>query len=455
MYAIVDIETAGFGRNGNKITEIAIMVHDGNKVISEFHSLVNPGVKIPASITGLTGITNKDLKDAPVFEEIAQEVISITKGMIFVAHSVNFDYNIIRNELAHLGLDYKRKKLCTVRLSKKVFPGLESYSLGNVCGYLDIPVPGRHRAGGDAKATVQLFEKILATDKNGTIQSFLNQRSREGTLPPLLPKEVIDGLPEVAGVYYFHDENGKVIYVGKAINIKDRVLSHFHASAEKEVIMSQSTANVTFETTGNELVALLLESAEIKRIFPKYNSAQRRATRSYGITSYEDRAGILHLGFNRSKLISSPIATFYSVQEARAYLNQAIFEYDLCPKYCQVQQSVGACHNHSEGNCNGVCCGEEKPNAYNKRVRKAIRSLSKTGDDFLIIEKGRKRSEKSVIMIEDGRYRGFGYFPTSKKPAEFSEFAQYIEPRKDNIDVQGIIRQYLNSTSGRNIVYRD
>ena len=212
LYSIVDIETTGNGYKGSKITEISIFDFDGKKVVDEFTTLVNPESTIPPFITNLTGITNAMVRTAPKFYEIAKEVDKITKDTIFVAHNVNFDYNIIQTEFKSLGFDFKRKKLCTVRLSRKLIPGLNSYSLGNICSSEQIPINGRHRAKGDAEATVELFRRLIQRDDNFTINSFLNPKSRQATLPPLLDKSVVDNLPETFGVYYFKNSDKDVIY---------------------------------------------------------------------------------------------------------------------------------------------------------------------------------------------------------------------------------------------------
>ena len=234
LYAVVDIETTGNGYKGQKITEISALIFDGKKIVDEFTSLVNPEQNIPTFITNLTGITNAMVRNAPKFYEVAKKVEEITKGTIFVAHNVNFDYNIIQAEFKSLGYDFKRKKLCTVRLTRKIIPGLPSYSLGNICSGENIPINGRHRAKGDAEATVELFRRLLERDDNFTINSFLNPRSRQATLPPLLDKIVVDKLPETFGVYYFKNLAKEVIYVGKANNIKQRVISHFYDKKKKE-----------------------------------------------------------------------------------------------------------------------------------------------------------------------------------------------------------------------------
>ena len=313
MYSVVDIETTGNGYKGQKITEISIFIFDGEKIIDEFTSLVNPEQKIPYFITNLTGITEAMVRTAPKFYEIAKKVAEITKDTVFVAHNVNFDYNIIRDEFKSLGFDFKRKKLCTVRLSRKIIPGLASYSLGNICSAEGIEIAARHRAKGDAEATVELFRRLIKRDQKFTINSFLNAKSREATLPPLLDKQVVDRLPERHGVYYFKNAQKEVIYVGKANNIKQRVISHFYDKKKKERTMCLETADISYTETGSELIALLHESSEIKHLYPKFNRAQRKAGEAVGLFSYEDQKGILHLAFNRLKLTPNPIMKFYSM----------------------------------------------------------------------------------------------------------------------------------------------
>ena len=214
-YAIIDVETTGMGVQGNKITEIAVLVHDGEKVIDEFQTLVNPQCSIPFSISRLTGIYDHMVKDAPKFYEIAKNLVSITEDCVFVAHNVNFDYNVIRKEFSDLGFNYVRKKLCTIRLSRKLVPGLPSYSLGKICGRMGIRINDRHRAMGDARATAILFDKLIQLDQHGAVfESFLKPRSPKATLPPQISVKMFEALPESPGVYYFRDNKDKIIYVG-------------------------------------------------------------------------------------------------------------------------------------------------------------------------------------------------------------------------------------------------
>jgi DNA polymerase-3 subunit epsilon len=445
LYAVVDIETTGHGNKGQKITEISALIFDGKKIVDEFTSLVNPEQNIPAFITNLTGITNAMVRNAPKFHEIAKKIELITKDTIFIAHNVNFDYNIIHAEFKSLGFDFKRKKLCTVRLTRKIIPGLPSYSLGNICTSENIPINGRHRAKGDAEATVELFRRLLLRDTDFTINSFLNPKSRQATLPPLLDKIVVDKLPEKHGVYYFKNLAKEVIYVGKANNIKQRVISHFYDKKKKEQTMCLETADISFTKTGSELLALLLESSEIKHIYPKFNRAQRKSAEAVGLFSYEDQKGIIHLAYNRLKLAPNAIMKYYSISECRNHLETLCETFELCPKYCHLQTNVSSCFHYQLKECKGVCCDKETVESYNKRVKEAIASVGIGAENLVIKEKGRTKNEIGFALILDGIYKGIGYVDAqqSEQLENPEDYQFFVEPKKDNRDVQRIIASHL------------
>ncbi|OGS69022.1 MAG: DNA polymerase III subunit epsilon [Flavobacteria bacterium RIFCSPLOWO2_12_FULL_35_11] len=444
MYTIIDIETTG---HSSKITEISIFVYDGEKVIDEFTTLVNPECSIPPFITNLTGITNAMVSNAPKFYEIAKKVAEITKDTIFVAHNVNFDYNIIQKEFKDLGFEFKRKKLCTVRLSRKLIPNLRSYSLGALCVTQNIVIKDRHRAKGDAEATVILFEKLLRLDTENVFNSFLNPRSKQSTLPPLLPKKTVDELSENSGVYYFKNEKNEIIYVGKAKNIKQRVLSHFYDKSKKEITMCLETSNVSCVETGSELLALLLESSEIKNIYPKYNRAQRRALESVGLFAYEDRDGIIHLAYNRLKLVTSPLMKFYNITECRIFLEKLCEDFELCPKYCHLQTNVSTCFHYQIKKCKGVCKEKESVELYNLRVQESIDSLKFKAENFIIKETGRTSSEYAYVLVLNGIYKGFGYASKKQKITSAEDYFGMLSAQKENNDVRRILNSYVNRNS--------
>lgn len=454
MYTIIDIETTGNGIKGNKITEIAIFKYDGNEIVDEFTSLVDPQCPIPYFITALTGIDDEMVKGAPTFPEIAETVLEMTQNCIFVAHSVNFDYGVIKEEFRQIGVDFTRKKLCTVRLSRKLIPGLRSYSLGKLCSAIQIPLVDRHRARGDAHATALLFEKLITLPGSDSIfKQFLNARNQEATLPPHLSKSVLDSIPQKPGIYYFKNQEGKIIYVGKAINLKKRVLGHFYDKSKKEIQMCNETAHIDFKLSGNELVALLMESAEIKRLFPPYNRAQKRTVRQYAIFAYEDRNGIVHLAYNTVKGVPNPLKIFYNQTDCRAYLEELCKNFALCPKYCHLQQTNAACSHHQITTCEGICRGEEPVESYNEKVQEAIDHMRMLASEVKIIkEKGRDENENAVVLISEGIYRGYGFIDSDVEINSFDDIEAFITPQKNTVETDSILANYLLKHAKTNVL---
>ncbi|MFN6947047.1 MAG: exonuclease domain-containing protein, partial [Cytophagaceae bacterium] len=322
IYSIVDIETTGGHASGNRIIEIAIFRFDGKKILDHYHTLINPELRLPGFITSLTGITDDMLKDAPTFAEVASEIQEYTANTVFVAHNVNFDYTFIKSEFEALGEKFERSKLCTVRLSRKIFPGLPSYGLGSLCSHIGIKILDRHRAKGDAEATVELFQLLLKCDSEHFIQKSLKKNSRESLLPGHLPREQFDALPDRPGVYYFHDQRGKLIYIGKAVSLKKRVISHFSAKQKSKQSQNfiREIHGLTFKLCGNELIALLLESYEIKKNWPVYNRIQKRVRQNYGIYRYEDLEGYVRLCVGNVQKHTLPLLYFRYISEARNFL---------------------------------------------------------------------------------------------------------------------------------------
>ncbi len=454
LYTVIDVETTGGGILGNRITEICIVLLQGDTILDKFISLVNPEQNIPPFITGLTGIDNDMVRDAPTFDKIADRIIEMTTDAIFVAHNVNFDYNVIREEFKNLGITFTRKKLCTVRLSRKLIPGLFSYSLGRLCSSLDIPLVDRHRAEGDTDATVILFQRILELDPEFTsINSFLNARSKEATLPPHLDVAIINALPEETGIYLFKDQKGKVIYAGKAKNIKQRVLSHFYDKKNKEYALGQKTHTIDYEVTGNELVALLLEAEKIQKYYPTFNRAQKKTIAPYRIIQYTNRKGIVQLAIDRSKNTDHSLEVFYRRSDAIEQLERLCFDYQLCPRYCNLQSTTERCSHYRIKNCKGICHGQESVALYNIRVQQALTSLKKQKQTYLIREKGRTIDEHSFVMIQNGIYKGFGYVNQSEQVSHIDDFETFLTLQKHTYHTTKIIQSYLRKNGENNIVY--
>jgi DNA polymerase-3 subunit epsilon len=453
VYAIVDIETTGGHADSNGITEIAIYVYDGEKVIDEFVSLINPESYIPAFISGYTGITNEMVENAPIFEDVAEQVHQLLKDNIFVAHNVNFDYSFIKHQLQGCGYELDTKKLCTVRLSRKVFPGYKSYSLGNICGSLNIPISDRHRAAGDAKATVILFEQILKNDDGTVIKSFLKKGSKEYNLPPNLPKEQFDKLSQQTGVYYFHDNTGKVIYVGKAKNIRKRVGSHFtgNSTAKQRQDFMRNIHAITFTECATELMAFILESVEIKKHWPAFNRALKKLEFNFGIYDYQDRNDYIRLCIDRVRKNIVPLYTFKAQVEAINALQQLVEEFELCPKLCLINTGKEPCNLESSC-CHGACQLVEDADSYNSRVQMAIEQLT-TQESYAIIDKGLYSDERSCILIENGKFVGMGYLPIDAGLNDLDSLRSYIKPHKESFYIREILQSESLTANAQRISF--
>lgn len=442
MFAIVDIETTGGFAEKNGITEIAIIRHDGQQVIDEFSTLINPQIEIPPFIENYIGITNDMVAHAPTFDEISEEVYERLKDCVFVAHNVNFDYSFVKHHLKQASFDLTTKKLCTVRLSRKLLPGLPSYSLGNLCASIGIPVKNRHRALGDASATVKVFEKILKQDDaEKTIAGFLKRGSKESTLPPHLDKIEFEQLPNHPGVYYFYDESGKIIYVGKAVDLKKRVLSHFSGnnSTEKKQNFMREIKHVGFQKTGSEFQALILESIEIKKHWPKYNKALKSLEFGYGIYDYEDQNGYLRLAIDRTRKHVTPLQTYQKLSDAFNHLQALVLEFNLCPKLCLINSYKEVCVALIAGCCSGACELKETANEYNHRAHAAITELQKR-ESYAIIDKGINTDEHCCILIDEHKFYGMDYLPKDTNFNDLETLKQLIKPQKENYFIKELIK---------------
>ena len=448
-YAIVDLETTGGRAARDRITEIAIILHDGEKEIDRFESLVNPERAIPYNITQITGINDGMVADAPKFHEVAKRVVEITKGAIFVAHNVRFDYGFLKEEFSRLGYTYTRRNLCTVRLSRKTFPGLRSYSLGNLIRHFGIKVKDRHRAMADTQATVELFERILHQDESEEqILDMVNLGVRQAKLPANITLDILHALPDTCGVYYFHNAQGKIIYVGKSKNIRKRVMSHFAKQTEKARKLYQAVHEITCEETGSELVALLYESHEIKNLHPEINRAQRAKAMQFVIHQTVNEEGYLCLQTARAnqKLRKSMtiLGEYAKLGSAKGALDRIVENYGLCHYFCNIGHTGKPCFQFHIKKCKGACAGKESPEEYNERVREAVDYLRiDFPEDFMMIDQGRSKDEKAVILVEEGQYKGFGYLSVEDNIGDVETVRDAIKSYAHNQDVTRIIRQFL------------
>ncbi len=454
MFAIIDIETTGGSARAEKITEIAIYLHDGEKITGEYTTLVNPERNIPYFITNLTGITNEMVENAPRFYEIAKEIIGLTEGRTFVAHNARFDYSFIRQEFKSLGYNFRRNTLDTVTLSRKLLPGHRSYSLGNICRDMKIDINGRHRASGDALATVRLFEMLLGKDKeiNGQ-QSSLIRNTRISKLNSRLNLSKIGSIPDEPGVYYFYDEKGEVIYIGKSRNLRQRISSHLsNNTTNRAMEMRDQIADIDWETTGSELIALLRESFEIKANKPFYNRAQKRASFQWGIFTFTDKRGYVNFRYGPANDFEEPLSVFASLESTKGKLESLLEKYNLCQGLCGLYETGGVCFQYHVGICRGACCGKEAPDKYNERAAHAIEEFIFSHRNFFIIDRGRDDDERSAVKMVNGKYEGYGYFSVNDIGFGLTAVHDCIRPSSDNREIQVILKRYLKSNRVERII---
>ncbi len=458
LFAIIDLETTGGRADRERIIEIAIAIHDGEKIIDRFESLINPERTIPYNITRITGITTAMVEDAPKFFEVAKKVVEMTEGTIFVAHNVRFDYTFLKYEFQRLGYTYTRKQLCTIKLTRKAFPRIEGgYSLGNLIQHFGISVSDRHRAMADVAATAEVFDHIIHANGSLDFDSLLKEGIKETQLPPNIKMEQIEALPQETGVYYFHNEEGEVVYVGKSIHIRRRVLEHFKKNTNKADKMMRYVRDISFQITGSELVALLLESHEIRKYQPIINKAQRGKGKPSGIISFENSQGYTCFSIlkitEKNKNHSSIVASYEKGSHSAMAMFRAKSEFELCDCLLDGKTGKSSCLYHQIGQCLGAGVGEEPLEDYNERALEAKEKLESAYDyDCIIKDIGKNENEIAIVLIEDGKYQGFGYYDTSLGNGTIEELKNAIQLYPNNSNISGIIRNFMASNQNIEII---
>ncbi len=440
-YAIVDIETTGGNASGSRITEIAIIIHDGITVLERFETLINPQKEIPLPIFALTGINNEMVRDAPIFDDVAEKVFSMLENRVFVAHNVNFDHTFVRHELQNSGFNWTAKhKLCTVRAARKIKPGFPSYSLGNLCQSLSIDLQNRHRAGGDADATAILLCQLLACDDDGVIAKMIKKTSQDQRLPPNLPPEDFENLPEKPGVYYFYSKEKNVVYVGKANNLKKRVAQHFggHKITSQRQNFLRDIYGISFEVCGSELMALVLECCEIKKLWPIHNRALKKYEANFGLFQYEARNGYQYLAVGKlAKNQPNVLQNFYSLQESVNQLSKLMQDFNLDYRFCQFGIANDSLFKRFDS--------ENLPELeeHNQKVTDAVASLEEHKVSFAVFDKGRTQDERSCIWVEKGHFYGMGYIPNEIGFQDISELKDYVAMQKSNHYLMQLINSFV------------
>ena len=392
------------------------------------------------------------LRSAPKFFEVAKRIIEITNDCVLVAHNADFDYRILRTEFRRLGYDFNIKTLCTVQLSQKLLPEQPSHSLGKLVRALGIPMADRHRASGDALATLKLFQLLLDKDVNKEIlTSLIKLEIQKGIAPKLL--NIIDGLPSRTGVYYIHNEQGKLIYIGKSKNIKKRVNQHFTGSTNKCKKIQAEVFTVTYSETGSELIALLKESEEIKINKPILNRAQRKSIFQFALYAEKDENGYLNLKLQKADGRKREITSFTSIQEGKNALFRITAHYNLCQKLTGLYQTKKECFQYKIKECDGACIGSITPEEYNERVQEFITKNSFENNNMILIDRGRKMGEHSAILIENGIYKGYTFYDLNYQITNIEILKNILIPMQNNRDTRNIIQSHIRKSKNLKVIH--
>ena len=423
------------------ITEIAIYRFDGREVTDRFISLINPEKKIDDFVVRLTGISNKMVRQAPKFYEVAKRIVEITEGCILVAHNAAFDYRILCLEFRRLGFDYQRRTICTVEMSQRLLPDEPSYSLGKLCRSLGIPLSDRHRANGDAMATVHLFKLLLDKDTEKiALSEFVKQNL--STLPIQL-LSLLDGLPNQLGVYYLYDKAGKLLLLSKSKNIYKRVNEHFTSSGKRDLFLRNHVGKVMYELTGTLLIASLKEAEELQ-MQASLRKYKRKKSYPFALVCHKNKKGYHCLSVVPRAGAREPLAIFESQEEGLNMLFEMTERYGLCTKLNGFSQAHTYCYNHSIGKCAGACMGDEAVEDYNRRVEEALAHYTLVGRTFAIMDKGRTVHEKSVIFIEQGRLRGYAFIALNYQLSR-PILEKHLTPLTHNSEKVHLIEHYLRT----------
>lgn len=424
MFAVVDVETTGGYSDSHRVIEVGIAISDGEQIIERYNQLVNPERNIPRHITQLTGISNEDVEDSPTFSEIASQVYDMVQGQIFIAHNVNFDYSFIRQELDRAGYKWQAKRGCTVRLSRKILPGLKSYSLSNLSEHLEITNPNPHRALADAETAADILHLLIQENKE-ELERQIHKRNGVTQLPMNLDAETFHNLPETPGVYYLLDEKGDYLYIGKAIHIKQRISQHFTGTSgsKRRQRWIREVYDIKYKETGSEALALLHEDHEIRKYWPPYNSAQKHPVAKWGIVHYKDRKNQIRFAVQRAEKRVDVLEHFYSYTSAQQHLAECVREYELNPELSGLGWK-----------------GEVSVEEHQQNAQAWLKAKQEERVSGVLKYPGLSNEEHGFVWIKDGRYSGVGMAPSA-----ISEFdpADWLWHAHESPTAEQIVRALL------------
>jgi len=442
----VDVETNGRSGPTGRIIEVGLIRVENGEITATYRSFVNPGGPIPVWIERLTGISNNDVVQAPYFEDIADELHHLMKDAVFVAHNVRFDYSFFKSHFEALGYTFRPKLFCTVRMSRKLYPEHTGHSLEKIIRRHGIATHNRHRAFDDARAMYDFTLLAIAEKGMVAFRENVALQLKTKTLPPNVDEQKFAALPSAPGIYIFEAEDGTPLYVGKSVNIRERVMSHFANDTKiaKEMKLSQRSFNVAHVQTDTEIEALLLESAKIKELQPLFNRMLRRTVRQSVLMKHYDENGYLSLSIeNRDLSEATDLGMIYGVYTTKTKAKNALESltrtYQLCPKLMTLEKARGYCFRYQLGLCKGACGGKEPAGDYNKRAEFAL-SRSRIESWPFKTKIAVKISELKSLIIDQWVIEGIMHH-------EYEPVFERLSSGFD-IDTYKILRSYLKNHAG-------
>lgn len=445
----VDIETTGGSFRNNRIIEVAVIRYENGEVVDEFQTLINPEVVIPYFITSITGIVDADVANAPRFAEIADRLEEIMDGAVFVAHNVRFDYSFLRHEFANVGIDFKPRLLCTVRLSRTLYAQQKGHSLKALIQRHGIEVKDRHRAQADAEAMLRFVQIAYREHGAEVFAEAVGEQFKTQSLPVHLESDKLQGISNKPGVYVFEDEAGNPVYVGKSVTLRKRIQSHFSSDirASKEMKIAQNTHNVRVVETDNELEALLLESQMVKQLLPVYNRQLRRTSAQAVIIKELNDDGYFTLSHQIADISTmddlSPVyGVFQTRMKAKNKLDDIAKTYQLCPKLLGLEKPAKSCFWYQLGKCKGACIGKEPAKLYNLRCEFAMERSKIDSWPYKSPIAIRFGQAAKSLVVDQWMVRGYLHEDT-EQPTFESIASQF------DIDTYRILKRFIGSPKAR------
>lgn len=377
----VDVETTGMSAGAGRVIEIAAIRVENGRVAAKINSLVNPEGSINPYIQTITGIKPSQLENAPVFADVAEQLADTMHGAVFIAHNVRFDYSFIRAEFRRLGINFKPKMLCSVKLSRELYPQYRRHSLESIIERHRVKVNNRHRAYDDAKAVWEFLKIAEFENSVEALQAAIAKQLKSPALPSGIDRSLVANLPQSHGVYVFKDSNNQSLYVGKSVNIKKRVLSHFSSdhSSGKEMKIGQQIADITTYQTNGELESLLLEAQLVKELQPLHNRRLRHVKKLTLALLSQDQYGYSQVSLNEADsdslnplTLNKVLAVYPTRGRARQALEDYVKIYGLCPKSLGLENGPGPCFLYQLKKCQGACKQLETQVKHNFRVEAAF-----------------------------------------------------------------------------------